>query len=382
MPVRCHRHVRRVAPAAVLLGVVTAVLPTTPALAATWTEVPMPATPVPTTAGYVGVDALSPSDVWAVGSTGGHVSQPWARPAVARFNGSTWSSVPTPALPDSAHLRGVDGSSATNVWAVGEQSGRPLAERWNGTAWSVVPAPSPAGTSGALEGVKVFSTTNAWAVGTSIGRGTPGIRTLIQRWDGAAWAVVPSPSPDPTQNLLADVDGAAPNDVWAIGNRGDWGYGTTVAGLVLHYDGTAWSTVDVPGIEFDATLSAPTLEDITVVASDDIWIVGRGFHRTLFRWVPVHWHFDGRGWQRGVMTDAPDGGFYGVTALPGNRVYAVGVVVARWDGAAWRTEPTPAQGMQAAAAAAAGTGTVWAVGSAWNPAVDQWRPVSVRTTNG
>ena len=61
---------------------------------------------------------------------------------------------------------------------------------------------------------------NVWVVGRA---GT------IVHWDGAAWAVVPSP----TTVDLADVWGSAANDVWAVG------------GAILHFDGVDGSQVAI-----------------------------------------------------------------------------------------------------------------------------------------
>jgi hypothetical protein len=67
-------------------------------------------------------------------------------------------------------------------------SPRTLVMRWNGTGWAVVPSPSPSPHPDALQGVAVLSRTYAWAVGYQGGR------TLIERWTGTAWTVQASPN--------------------------------------------------------------------------------------------------------------------------------------------------------------------------------------------
>jgi hypothetical protein len=80
----------------------------------------------------------------------------------------------------SGSLGGVAATSASNAWAVGSTGSNTAAKtmivRWNGTAWARVPTPTPAG--GAyLSGVTATSATSAWAVGQT---GTAGhITTLI-----------------------------------------------------------------------------------------------------------------------------------------------------------------------------------------------------------
>src|SRR5687767_1367402 len=87
------------------LAVVTAVVQATPAVAATWAVVT-----TPNTAGednrFNGVDALAGSDAWAVGSSRVAWNTPTAALA-ARWNGSAWSLVGTPAVSGGAALNGV-----------------------------------------------------------------------------------------------------------------------------------------------------------------------------------------------------------------------------------------------------------------------------------
>jgi hypothetical protein len=363
-----------------VLAVAAAVLPASPALAATWTVVPSPNA----SAGLnllFGVDAVSTTDVWAVGRADHAPEQPFLRPFTARLAGGVWTVVTSPVL--SGQLSGVDGSSATNVWAVGHRDTGTLVERWNGSSWSIVSSPAPSGsTNAALAGVKTFSTTDAWAVGNWTTSTQPFIRSLIQRWNGSSWSVVPSPSPDPARNLLTDVDGASANDVWAIGNVGVDGYGETVAGLVLRWNGSAWSRVTVPGADSDATFSVPKLEDVVAISSNDVWIVGRAFHRALLQSVPYALHWNGTSWQRSFLADGPgdNQGFSGVTALSSSKVYAFGSVVARWTGSAWVQESVVPGVLSDATAIS--PATVWAAGYRYDQNASQLRTLAVRTTNG
>jgi hypothetical protein len=105
----------------------------------------------------------------------------------------------------SGGLGRVAATSDGSAWAVGCSAcgtGRTLILRWNGTTWTRVPSPDP-GTSCAFLGVAAVSDGSAWAVGW-IGNGSStsptSTRTLILRWNGAAWTRtrVPSPAPDPT----------------------------------------------------------------------------------------------------------------------------------------------------------------------------------------
>jgi hypothetical protein len=353
--------------AAIVIGAAAALVPASPALAATWSVVPTPASSY----GFSGVDAVNATNVWAVGGGG----------LAGRWNGTAWTATSTP-LPG-ALLLGVDGSAPDNVWAVGSTGSGTLTERWNGASWSVVPSPNPPDATWSLQlnGVKAFSGSDAWAVGSYSAAAAPVARTVIQRWDGTAWSIVPSPNPDTEVNLLTDVDGAASNDVWAIGNLGHEIYGGTPRrGLVLHWNGSAWSQVNVPGTTSDGTINFPTLEDVFVVSANDVWIVGRAFSWTVFKIVPIALHWNGVTWQRSVLNTAPnDGtGFVGVAALSPTQVYAVGKVIARWTGAAWTLDSASVPtGGNLVDMAAVGPSTFWAVGSAGTGGT-----LAVRTTNG
>ena len=91
---------------------------------------------------------------------------------------------------------------------------------------------------------------------------------------------------------------------------------------------------------------------------------------------------------RGAQPTPQQGGrLFGLTALSPTKVYAVGQapgvpsLVMRWNGTSWSREPTPATGT-VWDAAAAGPGTVWAVGQRGNPNVGVGRTFTLRTTNG
>src|ERR1035438_4889659 len=147
--------------AGITAGLLGLTVPASAASAASgWTGV----TPPASTAGaeLTGPYALSDTDAWVVGGP----ANASAAPVTLNWNGTAWSSVPTPtpsgSTPDWV-LESVAASSASDAWAVGEQSSGKihdsLYEHWNGTAWSVVTGPNE----GVLKAVLDFSPTNAWA---------------------------------------------------------------------------------------------------------------------------------------------------------------------------------------------------------------------------
>ena len=153
------------------------------------------------------------------------------------FDGVRWKVVPSPnvAKPNQFNgarqvLSGVAARSTGDVWAVGwtidTATGsflpdKTLILRWNGTSWVVVPSPDHANKEDMLTGVAAVSSGNAWAVGTFTDRGSgfPVDRTQILQWNGSAWSVVPTPSGGSGDTLLngtARVPGTTVQG-WAVG---------------------------------------------------------------------------------------------------------------------------------------------------------------------
>jgi hypothetical protein len=202
------------------------------------------------------------------------------------------------------------------------------------------------------------------------------------RWNGSAWSVVPSPDTPSFENHLNAVDGVSANDLWAVGHTRNGDYAVAEP-LALHWNGSAWRIVPTP------TANDATLEGVVALASDDVWAVGSMFSVAQLWHVPFALHWDGRSWTRvDVPSPTPQGGrLLGVTALSPTKVYAVGSapgipsLVLRWNGSAWTRESTPATGT-VWDAAAAGPGTVWAVGQRGNPNTGVGRTFTLRTSNG
>ncbi|HVF98410.1 MAG TPA: hypothetical protein VND68_01120, partial [Chloroflexia bacterium] len=117
-----------------------------------------------------------------------------------------------------------------------------------------------------LQGVTALAPNDAWAVGTQTQNGRT--LTLIERWNGSAWTVVPSPNTTRTENTLHRVAATAPDDVWAVGRAST---GSDAQPLVLHFDGAAWTNVTLPRVNarFSELVSIAT-----VPGSTEIWAVG------------------------------------------------------------------------------------------------------------
>src|SRR5262249_41742758 len=119
--------------------------------------------------------------------------------------------------------------------------------RWNGTTWSKVPSPNPGLARNVLDGVTAVSPTDAWAVGSYCTTSSCAVQdTLLLHWNGAHWAKVPSPNLGPITNGLSGVTATSPTDVWVAGSYCAPQCEGHVHTLILHWNGTAWTTVTSP----------------------------------------------------------------------------------------------------------------------------------------
>jgi len=277
---------------------------------------------VPTSLDLHGVWGSSATDIWVVGSDSS--SNPSG--VILHYDGAKWSDVSPANTPG---LRAVHGSAATNVWACG--SGK-NAHRFDGTQWSAVDtgnleqkqdvrafAPGDVWiatngsmlrfdgnawtlgpntpTLGAL-GMWGSSSTDLWAIDSSLV-----VKDTVAHYDGNSWTPVPPGSisvPDAiwgrstgTPSIwLAGAPGSgmpivfrhtkagwsklasqlavkkrieagwvfADDDVWVVG----------AAGLVAHYDGKSWVTVQTPATP------ATTMRGLWGATAKDLWAVGDG----------------------------------------------------------------------------------------------------------
>jgi hypothetical protein len=301
------------------------------------------------------VAAIAPDDVWAVGSRGDGFTGQFT--LTMHWNGNGWTVVPSPSpgFNMTNELNDLVAFAPDNLWALGYYNDPALSSstetfvlRWDGNAWTQMPSPNPANIRNELNGADGLAPDYIWAVGYTWNTGARN-RTLALRWNGAEWQMVPTLNVGVHDNRLYDIDALTANDAWTVGHYVSSG-GTTET-LTQHWDGVAWSTVVSP----NAPGAHTYLDTVTMVASDDVWAVGRscpgncsgGNIEHLFI---IHW--DGTQWSR---VTAPDPGtqgsaLYDVHAVSADEVWAVGyystgtegrTLTLRWDGTAWSVVENP-----------------------------------------
>jgi hypothetical protein len=191
---------------------------------------------------------------------------------IEHWNGHKWSVVKNPSTVGT-ELHAVAAVATNDVWAVGNASNasgvsQTLIEHWNGKQWSIVASPSPSTQTNFLLGVTAVATNDDWAVG-SFRNASGAFQTLTLHWDGTAWSIVPSPSPDGAFNDLFGVAAFSTSDVWAVGDSGS---GT----LIEQWNGSSWSAVSSPSPSTLANL----LFGVAIVSATDIWAVGESQNAT------------------------------------------------------------------------------------------------------
>ena len=175
---------------------------------------------------------------------------------VEHWNGSAWTIQPTPNPSGAAEsvLSGISCTSAANCTATGwyEKTSHgidlTLAEHWNGRIWAIQPTPNPSGSArnGAdLFAVSCTSTTNCIGAGDYTNRTGTGF-PLAERWNGRKWKVQPTAVPSPAAvPAFLGISCTSASSCTAVGvyEKGPLGRNLT---LIEHWNGRAWAVQASP----------------------------------------------------------------------------------------------------------------------------------------
>ena len=236
---------------------------------------PVPGAPSLTSA--LAVWAFSPSDVWVLDGSS----------TVQRFDGATWSTLATPSTGGLACIYAL---STTDVWLC---AGTEVLH-YDGSTFIASDVTTPTGLDG-LTSIWASSPSDVWAVGDD---------AIVAHFDGTTWTrtIVGSP-------FKSSIWGSGPRDLYALstfdlshydgiawsevdlgagGGGGDgqiWGTSATDVWVMpgsehlSHYDGTAWTAVDLDLVGDLAAVWGP--------APDDLWAAGSAGAIA---------HYDGSSW--------------------------------------------------------------------------------------
>jgi hypothetical protein len=295
--------------------------------------------------GLFSAACTSPRSCMAVGGTsspndiGGFLAERW--------NGTSWSILPTPALPPGA-LNGVSCPSPASCTAVGQTTNGvgvfvTLAEHWDGTTWRIQPTPNPPGPAGSsFGGVSCLTDSFCMAIGDS-GITGPNPAPLAERWNGKTWKILPIPAPAGAQAVfIGQVSCTSPSACTTTGlSMSSSGLATTLA---ERWNGRAWHiqpTPNPPGAQGAA------LPGIACTGPSACLAVGASNPftpnaKTLAeRWNGTRWSI-----MPSPNPAAGGAGFNAVSCASPSACTGVGAsnsgtLAERWNGTRWSLQPTP-----------------------------------------
>jgi hypothetical protein len=287
-----------------------------------WTKLASPGTGT-----LEAVDAVSPTDVWAVGT---RTSADGSRSVLLHFDGRNWTPVDHPDVGDIIDVLEI---APDDVWAIGTR-----ALHFDGSTWTVVRLPGPdTPFAFAPSAISAVSPDDVWLTGVKV---TETMEGEVLHWNGSTWSTVETPlTGSADSSSLYGVSATSATDVWVAGSRGN-------VQLTMHWDGSTWRLDRHPSQD-----TFGVFWDIAQVRAGDVWAVGNGIE-----------HFDGSAWSQ--IGPSVFGQLSALTVIDAADVWAVGGpgLILHFDGSTWASEPSPAPSSTFLDVSAAG-GQVWAVGT-------------------
>jgi cysteine-rich repeat protein len=170
------------------------------------------------------------------------------------FGFHTMASGPTPG---DVNYPSISGTSDHDVIVAGHGH----VWRFDGTSWHAEPISplSPDPNLQILRAVFAFTPTDAWAGGND----------GLFHWDGVTWTKAPDSPPYPG-GIIEGIWGDSPADVYAVG----------YLGTILHYDGSAWTSMVSP-TPFE-------LNDVWGSGPSDVWATSHNYG-ALYHWDGTTW---------------------------------------------------------------------------------------------
>ena len=318
------------------------------------------------------VSCASSASCWAVGAsqdTNNNVTG-----ETLRWDGSSWTSVASPALAG-ATLDGVTCISSGSCWAIGgvgngQAFPRPLIARWNGSGWSSVSLPHLR--QEVVEAISCSSSTSCMAVG-SYKRGD---RTLAVHWNGSRWSQVPTPNPSRKYGgALTTVACSSARSCWAFGYYYAAPLKPTLTGylIALHWNGTAWKLAWTSKPYYGGESSASFGLDIGCASTSDCWTVGYSSLSPL-DYHPIILHLKRGNWAPVQPPKFKNASLHGVSCSSARSCWAVGdtgtfyggthSLALHWNGTRWSKATTPpGHNDTLTSVACPSLGSCWAVGN-------------------
>jgi hypothetical protein len=307
--------------------------------------------------GLRSISCLSTRFCVAVGSYGGVSGSP-VKTLAEMWNGTAWAlqDTPNPRGATSTILESVSCTAINACVAVGRYVSatgllQALALGWNGNRWTIQAALDPEGSAHDLLSAVSCTAENACvAVGTSANRSVTSTATLAEVWNGAAWAISPTPNPKSASGgVLNSVSCWSPYGCIAIG-----GYtspsGNTAETLAEVWNGVTWAIQPIP--KPSGSISGG-LDAVSCTSARACTAVGQYFVGSFVSFTTFSEVWNGHRWSIESTDNLPHASAYllGVTCTSAHACTAVGQYSPRpnviltlgeaWNGSSWTIEPTP-----------------------------------------
>jgi hypothetical protein len=245
------------------------------------------------------ISATAPNDVWVAGERPGFKVAPntngWST-MVMHFDGHTWTQEDTPDQGTrNNYLKGVEALSPTDVWAagysedIGGPQGATLAIHWDGTKWSLVPPPNPSPSLNIIWGTGQGGGGSVWALGDYRGPDRH-LTPLILEWTGGSWHRLPLRGD--IRWSAASAAGASQAQTWVVGSE------ATSSFAIASCDSSVCRTKVPPDDQYDMQASS-----VWALSDTDAWLVGTR-NATSGATTPIVQHWDGTRWSD---VDVPSG---------------------------------------------------------------------------
>lgn len=256
------------------------------------------------------------------------------------------------------------------LWAVGTtripglRDPQPLVQRWDGSRWLTATTPVFADQtnfygSGVLKAVGILGANSIWAVGYIGLDEFSGSEGLLLRWDGSEWSRLPNSGALSSFTQINDIAVLAPDNIWVVGASRS---GATIVPAIARWDGSTWAISSTPAVTEETTFEA-----ISATGPNDMWVVGS---RGVGTFSVVILRYTGSDWTS-VPASVTQGELFDVASGSDGAVWAVGArfgapLTLRWDGTQFQQEPTPDilrnDATRLKAVAVSSGGDVWAAG--------------------
>jgi hypothetical protein len=281
-----------------------------PAEAATarWRSVPVPV-PGGVTSTLESAAPDGANSAWAVGSTAPADAVAGRTPLALHWAGDRWVNTAVPGAstgPFGEREQSIAADGPSNTWMLGSDDVGTVVRRWDGSAWRLVPTGLTGTDDNPFEGAVVAAAGGrAWLAGSANFNGE--IRGRVAAWDGSRWSYLPEIGFQ--YGYLSDIDASGPRNVWTVGNY-DRPY-------VYQWNGSAW--VDrLPG------RSNLYVLNVEVVGPGDVWVKGEELPEGTSEWVQVLLHWNGHTWtEQRAPGEAAEAG--GMAVDPDGSVWTVAV---------------------------------------------------------